>query len=169
MSKFEEMCAAFGKARRDGTEYQHRCFQNLSFLVQGFSKYCEIPPESIQVVPVDQDAKKDTFYAIPGAAHFDPNDGFWHVGLVITLAERPNTFPRLRALTKVSVRERDGKVVVKRGGDDRPRELNLGDQQQCNEFYDDIVEHVKEALGKRLQDVAVKPSDAQTLGFKVEQ
>jgi len=167
VSKFDEMCSTFAGEYNTFIDYRQRCWEHLAFIVKGFSDYCDIPIGSFRVVPPDE-PKDENKNAVPLAAQFSNADGLWHIGLVITLAETPkHVFPRLHLMSEIALGKRDGKVVVKYGWADSPREIDLGDEVQCRAFYDGIVERIKVCLVKRPQDLIGKTTDKTPVGFKV--
>jgi hypothetical protein len=162
MSKFEEMCAAFTKSQKAEDAYKQRCLHNLGRLFQGFSVYCDFPNGTLKVVPLDKEIDEKMNYFIPGAAH-ETEDGFWHVGLWITISETPMRWATL--VIDLSVAEVDGKVVVKIAEKDSPRPIDLGDTHQCNEFYERLVKMISNVLVGRPR--SGKPSDANPIGFRI--
>jgi len=88
------------------------------------------------MVPLNTTPNPGMLYNAIGASHFDPKDGYWYLGLLITLNTQ-------RVLMRLALTERAGKVVVKTGTNDKPRELDLADEAQCRAFYDEIVEDIK--------------------------
>jgi hypothetical protein len=159
------MCKAFGDARNTWIEYKDRCWQHITTLSTGFVKYCDIPQGHFAFVPAkDSDPEKQ--YAPPDAIKFD-SDGYWPLGWRITLYESPNTFPRQGVVVTLALRESEGsKVMVKRGWEQEPRELDLSNESQCQAFYDGVVERIREYFGRNPQDVG---SDARSskIGFQV--
>ncbi len=168
MSKFEEMCESVAACNRRWIEHRGRCYQNLNRLVAGFKKYCEIPEANICFLPLDKEPKKNTQYNIVGATHFNDNDGYWHLGLCMTLTKNPNVFPKQRVLVAICITEHDGKVMVKRGPEDKPRQLDLDNQSQYSEFYESIVERVKEFFAGGPQEFTDTSASLKRIGFRAE-
>jgi hypothetical protein len=76
-------------------------------------------------------------YTLTGALHQSEVDGYWHIGLHIALS-------RLDFIQiEFCLSEKDGKVMVKAGAEDKPRALDLSDEGQCRQFYDEIAEDIK--------------------------
>jgi hypothetical protein len=164
VSKFEEMLQASALTRKQWSRYRERTYTNLSKLVNGFVTYVQIPRECISFRPLDKEPEDGWTYNLIGATHY--KDGFWNLGLCVTLSNQPITpssGPRL--LLAISMKERDGKVLVKRYLTDKPRTLNLDDENQCNEFYENIVDDIKKFYEQSLPDSDDTPN---SIGFTIE-
>ena len=143
MTQFEEMCQARMRCVQSWNEYRDRSYKNLMTLFQGFVTHCGIPSDCVWLAPLDKEIKAGTKYGT-GAIHFDTNEGYWRLGFIVTLRENENTFPQSRILLEIDVREQAGKILVKRGEGDKPREIDiLRNPKQCGEFYDSIADRVK--------------------------
>ena len=142
MSKFDEMLQARLQCANLWNEYRDRSYKNLMVLAHGFLDYCSIPEGCFALAPLDKDIETGVMYGPAGAIHFDSTDNFWHLGMIVTLRESPNTFPQPRVLLGIAIKENQGKILVKRGKEDKAREIDLSNQEQCNELYDSIVECV---------------------------
>lgn len=144
MSKFDEMCDAAIESRRMWSEFRNWAYRELVTLVNGFVAHCEIPSDNISFLPLDKEPEERKKYAIPGATHYD-KDGFWHLGLCLNLS-RPKpgatVFQQL-VLIEICVTRKEGKMTVRLGREGRPRELDLTNQNQRKDFYDEIVGQVK--------------------------
>jgi hypothetical protein len=145
MTKFEEMCQARTLSVQAWNEYRDRSYRNLITLFQGFVKHCGIPADCVSLAPLDKEIEPEKTYGPGGAIHFDINGGYWRLGFIVTLRENQNTFPQSRILLEIDVREQAGKVLVKRGEGDKPREIDvLRNPKQCADLYDSIADHVKQ-------------------------
>ena len=167
MSKFEEMCTAFATGQKARDAYEERCVQNLARLVQGFAAYCAFPDGMLKVVPLDKEIEHKMTYFLPSVAN-ESDDGFWNVGLWITLAEPRNARQWAELLIALSVAENDsGKTVVKIAERDTPRPIDPADPQQLNEFCERLVGMIKKSVIGKPQ--SGQPSDDNAIGFKIGQ
>src|SRR5207248_11791401 len=148
MSRFDEMCDALRAARNDWTEFERRSFSNMGLLVDGFIKYCEIPKGHFEFRRLNEEPKSGTLYSLPGAMHFGKDD-YWHLGLIVTLFTAPNELPQQRVLIELCLTEKGGKTVVRPGVDGLARQLDLRNQSECIDFYDEIVERVNQVFAAR--------------------
>jgi hypothetical protein len=168
MSKFDEMCKAFADARKSWFEYRDRSFANMAMLATGFINYCGFPQENVGYGTPDKNDLRDK-KPLPFAMEFNSTDGYWHVDVYITVFEAPNIYPYHVLRFRLCLRESGGKLLVKRGWDDKPREIDLKDKSQCDDFYAGVVERVKEIFGRRPQDLAEDQSKSRTLiGFNLD-
>jgi hypothetical protein len=166
MSKFDEMVQARVQCTKTWIEYRNRSYKNLMTLAQGFIAYCDIPEDCFALAPLDKDIEPNTNYGPAGAIHFDSADNFWHLGMIVTLREAPNVFPRPRVLLGVAIKEQAGKIIVKRGKEDKAREVDLSNEEQCNGLYDSIVERVKQFYSVSPDNVAGDDtSSLRRIGF----
>jgi hypothetical protein len=170
MSKYEQMSAAAEKGRKDFYKFRDRSWNSLSKLVQGFVSYCEIPPGQITFLKWNgerddlrgyteaEDGRKWTFL---GAIDFDEEDGFWHVGVCITLS-KPGHFPQDWASYVFCVTESKGKTLVKIGLIGKPQAIDLSDQMTCGVLYQSVVDHILERVTEPLPT-----PKAKGIGFEV--
>lgn len=107
MSKFDDLCAAFAKARRDGIAEQEACWNLAAGLAVSLKNYLEYPGE-VLFQPVISKATPESHYFLPGAMEFSTEDGAFHVGFVLTVYEAPNQFPQFRGLLH---------IIIKKSGD----------------------------------------------------
>jgi hypothetical protein len=127
--------------------YRERSYNNLATLAQGFGKYCEIPSDCLSFVPLKEKFDRKAKYTLVAATHFDFDDHYWHVGLLLILRESPNEITPDAILLEFAIRENGGKMLVKRGKEDTPREINLSDQEDCENFYASVAEGIKAFYG----------------------
>jgi|SRR5947209_3228308 len=163
MSKFDEMCSVYTNARNEWQTYRDLCFQYLGILSRGFIAYCGIPESYISFVPLNNDPVEGRQYSLPGAIDFD-DDGFWSLGLRITLFEKPNVFPHRMILVPLFLKDEGHKVLVRIGRDGDPTEIDIGNESERNRLYDRIVDTVKRYFSNGLQRAIEKPG-ALKVGF----
>jgi|SRR6266853_2103981 len=163
MSKFDEMCSAYTNARNEWQKYRDLCFQYLGILAGGFIAYCGIPESYVSFVPLNEEPVENRVYSLPGATHFD-DDGFWSLGLLITLFEKPNVFPHRTVLIPLFLKEEGRKVLVRIGRDGNLTEIQIDNESERNRLYDRIVDTVKRYFANGLQRAIEKPG-ALKVGF----
>jgi hypothetical protein len=163
MTKFEEMCQARTQCARIWNEYRERSYENLMKLAVGFIAHCQIPQDCASFVPLEKEPEQGVVYTPTGAIHFDTTEQYWRLGLIITLRESENIWPQSRVRLEIALREQAGKIIVKRGRDDSPREIDPSDQEQCKEFYDSIAERVRQFFAVGPENLA--DGSLRTIGF----
>ena len=161
MTKFEEMWQAHAQCVQAWNEYRNRSYGNLMTLYQGFNKHCQIPPDCITPAPLDKEVEPGRMYGPAGAIHFDTKEGYWCLGFILNLEGS-------RLLLEIDLREQAGKILVKRGPGDKPKEIDIAlNPKQCGEFYDSIADRVKQfyAVGP---DSLPDDTRVRRIGFAVD-
>jgi hypothetical protein len=171
MSKYEEMRDAADTARKNWSQNRDRCWGYISTLVNGLIAYCEIPEPLDRITFLKwneatgerrayREAEDGMRYTLPGATVFDREDGYWHLGVCVTLSP-PGTLPSQWVSFALCVTEHEGKPMVKIGIPGKPRQIDLNDPRQCNEFYESIVDNIKSSFSDS------RKSDSKRIGFVV--
>lgn len=151
VSKYDEMCDAAAKARSLREDSRNRSLGYLCRIVNGLIKHCEIPEEQIAYSRWDgkgntyQRAEDGMRYTVPGAAVLDEEDGYWRLGIRITLTPA-GAWLRHIVFAVLCVSEQEGMPVIKISPTGRPSRLNVDDPNQCGKFFDSIVENIKIGL-----------------------
>jgi hypothetical protein len=145
-TKYEEMCEAAKSARIKKDQYRERCGKDLGDLFVGFLRYCAIPQASVTFLRWNGSDDEDGAFRLPeepnmrytmaGAIVLDA-EGFWRIGVHVDLGVGTIFFPLLMA-------EQDGIAVTKVAG--KNLKIDVSNQQECNEFYDQLVSRLKEAF-----------------------
>ena len=89
---------------------------------------------------------------------FGDEDGYWQLGVRIELMP-PSHLQQHSVFAVFWVSKSEGKPMVKVSPAGKPRPLDLDDAKQCEDFYDGLVDGIKECFDG-------KPS-AATIGFVV--
>lgn len=160
-TKFEEMRAAARDSLNRKAEYQQRCFSHMQRLYRGFLKYCEIPENQVSFWRWNGLVGEEAEFT--RLQKNEPNnvltamvlgeDGFWRLGLRINLMAGAVFFP-------IWISERDGAAVTKIA--DETISIDLDNERQCAEFYDKVVDRVKETFSDG------KKSKTRGYGFAVD-
>ena len=169
MFKYEEMCEAAETARKKWIEYREHCWRDMGALVHGLATYCAIPIDRITFLRWNKakgeagkytEAEEGMKYTLTGAMEYDDTDRFWRLGVCITLSP-PGVIPEHYVSFALCLSQHDGKAIVKVGDIGKPYEIEFDRLAQCNDFYDGIVESVKQSFSD-----PQKPGP-KTIGFKV--
>lgn len=97
MSLYEELYKAYGGARQKHFSYRDDSWQFFAQVVKQLRDFLGYPYEPI-FRPVLSVPHENMTYSLPGAMEFDPKDGSWHLGVVLTIEQAPNTLPKFRGL-----------------------------------------------------------------------
>jgi hypothetical protein len=169
VSKYEEIRDVAAAARKSWISQRDRCWSYMGNLVNGFVKYCGVPFGQITYLRSNEASGELRAYREPEdggrytllrAIVFDDEDGYYHLGLCVTLTP-PNVFPPQWVSFALCVTEKDGKPTVKIGFVGEPRQIDLNDASQCGAFYEGIVESLKQCFRDP------KKSNSKTIGFGV--
>jgi hypothetical protein len=146
VSKYDEICEVAAATSKSWSARKWRCIQYMVTLIQdGLITYCGIPKEHVSFQRWDEDqqqyleAGEGHNFFIPGALEYDDEGDYWHMGVVISLPTRWVSFGLC-----VSEGE-DGKPMVRIARAGKMRQIDFADPQR-NEFYDSIVDLIKQAL-----------------------
>jgi hypothetical protein len=170
MSKYEEMAGAAAAAQTDWNQHRDRCLGYLKFLANGLITYAEIPPDQVTFLRWNgetgddrkySEAAEDDPYELMDAIALDEGDGYWHLGLRISLLHSGALLPRWVSFVLCAA-EQDQKPMVKIGVNGKPIPINLNDTAQCNAFYETIVEGIKQCFRPTADSASQKAT-----GFEV--
>jgi hypothetical protein len=98
---------------------------------------------------------------VAGAMHLD-DDTFWHLGIVLTVHSE---FPRQDMLLSFCLKEHQNRITVKFSTEGVPRLIDLADDKQLFEFYDDVVTQLKSYLDSNLDTLLRGMKTSQKIGF----
>src|SRR5690349_5326877 len=112
MSRFEELCAAYGEFRSRAIAERDGCWNFAIYLMAELKDYLGYPGD-FQFEPVKSKPATGMTYSLPGAMEVDER-GSWHLGVLITIYEAPNRFPQFRGLLHLVIKRlSEGSFIVK--------------------------------------------------------
>jgi len=143
MTKYEEISAAAQQSRTDFFAYRDRSWRNLFALVRGFIDYCGIPDGQISYRRWNGLHGSERAYTrpedggqwtLPGAAEFDDDDNYWHLGVHVTLTKPghipPNWFSFVLCISEVK-----GQLMVKIGLPGKPQAIDVTSESELANFF----------------------------------
>jgi hypothetical protein len=151
MSQYEDICEASNNAIRRWIEYRDRSWQNLATILHGLTRHCGIPGDKITFLhsnglPGEErrysQAEGTARYTLLGAATFEEEDDYWHLGVSITLSPA-NALPERWVGIVLCVTENDDQAWVKLGANGKAHPIDFSDGGQMSAFYDEIAELLK--------------------------
>jgi hypothetical protein len=165
MSKYDDIVKVAADASAAAEASEARCVEYVEKLTKGFSDYCNIPEIRMQYFKWKTGDTMPRFSAgtaVPSQAMtFDKQDGFWHLGIALDLFNK-RSGPLGFVAFVILVADEAEAVVVKLLSDDKPRAVDLGVPQSYEEFYNLIIELVKQAVSGR-------GSASKILGFQYQE
>ncbi|HBQ7163924.1 MULTISPECIES: hypothetical protein [Klebsiella] len=94
MSKFTELCSAYTEFRNKLSDTRFSAYNFSCHVIKNYLDYLGIDNEdAYKIIPLDKDEKPNTKYTPAGATHLG-DDGFWHLGFILTIYKDPNTYPQ---------------------------------------------------------------------------
>jgi hypothetical protein len=164
MSKFDELCKAYTKSRNDYFVYQDESFKFALKLANEFIDYFGIPKEQIKYIPANKEPVEDTNYTIWGSIHLD-NDTFWHLGILLTLYEKPNIYPNQPIKIVIKFKKDNSVFIVKIKNSEQEFKINPLIKTDYYVFYDHIYDGIKIMFNDQLQQFLKESSSIKTFGF----
>jgi hypothetical protein len=144
MTRYEEMRKAAMDRQRAWIEMRDRCFGYLTRFANGLIQYIGVPNDRIELLKkADGEAQylpaeEGKHYTLPGAIQFCEEDGYWHLGLAITLSA-PDVFPSVWYGFVIMLKE-DGKdVLVKTGLEKKEWRIPSDQIGSCVEVFESIA------------------------------
>lgn len=104
MTKFKELCMAFGRAQNQFQEYQNGCHQFAIEMVDELITYFQIPDSQFSLFKINP---QNEFNLVqPGLVHaltLRP-DSYWQFGIGLTVCSAPETLPQELILIHILIR-----------------------------------------------------------------
>ncbi len=126
----------------------------MAALVRGLMDYCQIPSEQVSFLKWNgANGQEEEYSAGEGAKQFtlmgamveDDSTGEWRLG--IRLALTPQSSLQAHWILMVFyVSDSDGTTTVRPSLGSKPRPVNLSDERESSQFYEEIVADIKGAI-----------------------
>ena len=166
MTKFEELCDLFSKSRNDYFKYEDECIHFAADLTKEFITYFKIPQEQITYIPTNKEPEEDKRYTLFGAMHLD-DDTFWHIGIILTLFEKPNVYPYQPVLMIIKLKKENGDFIVSLKGQSKTFKLNGKNPKTFVPFFEYIYENISVLFKSNLQKFLKNSSITKSIGFTI--
>ncbi|MCI4032743.1 hypothetical protein MRP04_19950 [Dickeya dianthicola] len=115
MSKFTELCKGYEDFRNEFGKVRVDMYGFSSKLVGHYLNYLGISFESnaeYRLIPLEGVVKEDTNYAPAGATHLG-DDGYWHLGFLLTIYISKNTYPQQKIKIHFKfLKDYEGKYIL---------------------------------------------------------
>ncbi|MFQ5400118.1 MAG: hypothetical protein ACE5E7_11030 [Anaerolineae bacterium] len=159
MSKFEELCRAYLKARREFREYEETCRNFARDLIYGMIDYFGWPDDQeITYIPLgERISPNDRFYALAGAMRMD-DESFWHFGVELTLHEPGGSYP-LPFLMSFFIKKIGPHFIVKLGPKGKEIRIHEDRRGELAPFYDAVYVQIMEFFAREYQDAVTKQQE----------
>ena len=153
MSRYEDLCAAFARARRDYLDYVRDSSEFATVLVDGLISYLEVPPIEVRYIPLTEEAKPNKNYTLFEAMHL-ADEGFWKVGIVLLVYENPDPniiSPHETVLLPLLMKKVEEHFVVKLGSEGEEFNIHRDKPEEFEAFYEHVFHKIKESYEEGLQ------------------
>jgi len=160
VTKYEELCELATANRENWLNAQNICRQGMIKLVQGFGTYCMVPANKAEYFEWNEetgDYDGSAIKNVPIAAMKFDDDGYAHLGVAIKLTNSPGRSGNWVTFALV-VSQEDGKLTAKLSEKGKPYPIDFNNVSVCNEFYEVIVQEIKQSLAS--------PRSRSAIGFK---
>lgn len=154
MTKYEEMCEAAKNARKEFLAYQQRSWGYFGAIINGLQTHCGVPVDKITYLKWNGHqeearqylaAEEGMKYALPGAIDYDEINGFWNLGILITVTP-DNVFPKQWVTFALCIKEQNQTPLVKIGLDGKAQLVQLENLGARNQYCEMIAEQVIKAF-----------------------
>jgi hypothetical protein len=168
MSKYEEMSGAAVKGREKELQYRERCHNCLLAFLNGFMRYCEIPPGQVQCLRWNKQSGDESEFSTPiagaglapsDAIEFDQQTRDFVVGIRLLVGD-PHVRPRPWAFFPLYVYSGDDQYLTLRiGRSGKRHRIDFVDSDGWTSIYEEVIQGIKDALSN--------PAKAKTLTQKI--
>ena len=167
MTKYEELCKAFGQSSDDWNAYRDRSIFFVTRMLTGFVSYIGAPSDQVRFLPPEpRDDSSGMTYSPAGAAKLE-KDGWWVAYTRLTLTVGEGMYPRVAALIKFCVRVEPDKFTVRLGDSTRFHTILDGDGNALEAVYQEACEVSKAYFTSGLQRFLdeIINNDSRKIGF----
>lgn len=156
MSKFDEICQLYQRARKEFKVYEETCRHFAKELIDDMIDYFQWPREQeITFLQLGEEINPNNrFYALAGAMRMD-DESFWHFGVELTVEEPGGSYP-LSFLMSFFIKKVGPHFVVKLGPAGNEIKIHQDRRGELGPFYDAVFVQIAEFFLKDYQDAVTK-------------
>jgi hypothetical protein len=143
MSKFDELCRAYGESRNHYFHYKDQCIAFATRLASRFIERLGVPEECIKYIHLDG---YEQGYTPLHIALRNNDDATWDFGIVLTVRERPGAFPIQPFLYTISFKKLKSNFEVKLIGNDTVFLIDSDSDRELDKFIDKMYKSTFEYL-----------------------
>ncbi|MEG5965752.1 MULTISPECIES: hypothetical protein [Enterobacter cloacae complex] len=172
MSKFDELCAAYKNFRSEYSSVREDAISFSGWLVAQYLSYLGIDHSSpaFRLIPLVGEEKVNSTYSPFGATHLG-DDGYWCMGIRLTIYEQKNMHPQLPLQIGIKfLRNIDSSHTVGLLGSDSTFKVSRDDDgRELNVFFDSIQKEIQKVLKAQADFLHGKNNKMSTIGFIQQQ
>ncbi|HBU6186673.1 hypothetical protein ACHHZ2_17480 [Citrobacter freundii complex sp. 2024EL-00237] len=167
MSKFEELCSAYKNFRDQLSDTRHNAYSMAHRIAYNYRKYLELDNDAVlKLIPLDRPVQSGTMYTPAGATHLG-EDGFWHLGVELTVYMGANIHPQQTfTISFKFIKNEDGSHLL--DVDDLNASTIISDVNNATEFnpvFDKIHENIIGYFNENLEFLKGKHNKMSSIGF----
>ena len=164
MSKFEELCKSYKTSRENFLSNKDDSYSFAATLVENYIRYLQIPRECLKFLPLNKQIKPNTTYTLFGSIHFD-EDGFWHLGVQITIRTVQEDIPEQEVLICFMFKKiGPDRFLVKLYSKDSGHLIDIGNYQDYTVFFDFLQQEITALFDETRHEFTETVSPLKTLG-----
>jgi hypothetical protein len=134
MTKYEELCSAFGSMKKKYHERKDSTLNLAQWLIAGFEKYLGSPVKQVKYAPLSKTPSSSLSHYLLGSVHLDDNSR-WHFDVGIRI-EKPPLLPLSETVIfDIVVDRQEGAFVVKLATLDDKFTIHEGNTDEAEAFY----------------------------------
>jgi len=168
MSKFDELCAEYKNYRSEFSSVRSDAISFSGWIVSHYLSYLGISHDSpaFRLIPLEGEEKVNSTYSPFGATHLD-DDGYWCMGIRLTIYEQKNMHPQLPLVIGIKfLRNVDNSHTVGLLGSDSKFKISRDDDgRDLIPFFDSIQKEIKKVLKVQVEFLQGKNNKMSTIGF----
>ncbi|OYD14697.1 hypothetical protein CH330_03335 [candidate division WOR-3 bacterium JGI_Cruoil_03_51_56] len=167
MTKYEEICAAYGSARKAFSENQAQCLKFAAELVKGMIDYFGCKEQHIKIYPPDINFDPANAGTVEQALRMAP-DGVWYFVLGITLYQTPENPPAETLCMNLAVSSTPAGFEIKVKDVREPFHIPpdySGITRRHKAFYELVYRTVKNTYEKGLMPFSTKTEIGRDIAF----
>ncbi|EGT3573982.1 hypothetical protein F6R83_13430 [Citrobacter amalonaticus] len=167
MSKFKELCSAYNDFRDQLADTRSNAFDMSNRVAFYYRQYLGIDnEEAFKLTPLVGQVRNGVKYSPAGATHLG-DDGFWHLGIELTVYRNANTYPQQPF--KVSfkfIRNEDGSYLLDVDGLNAASIItDVTNAAQFHPVFDKIQENILDYFNENLEFLKGKHKKMSSIGF----
>lgn len=164
MSKFDQLCKAYSKARKNYFDYRTDCTSFTTWLMTGFLTYLNCPADQLRYFPMKGEIRPGHSYTLMGAMDLE-EDTFWHFGVGLTLFEKKDVTPQETVVFEFMIKRNENSYTVKMDTGGHEYHIAKDDTTAAHRLYEAIFEEIRDSYTTGLQHFLEQDETARKIGF----
>ncbi len=150
MSKFDQLCKAYTKARRNFFDYREDCTAFSTWLMTGLLTYLDCPPDQLRFFPLKGELRPGHTYTLMGAMDLE-EDTYWHFGAGLTLYEKKDKTPQETVVFEFMIKRGEKTYTVKMDVGGHEYHIERDDIAAAHKLYEAIFSEIRDSYTAGLQ------------------